>query len=233
MSNMNEDLRLKRLSFYNKLMVDSSLDLKSRKSVEHGDYNSQVLEEQRGEKIDEQVIKDSLNKIIDDSFALARLKRSKSLVDSEQPIDSKSILDKIFGAYDTQSKLDGGYKSKQQPSSAASGVGSNFTSVTSMSSSNQVPKVRKFSQSISFDESDSPPGINSGNLSTNRKLEEFRRIVESSQLQHIQTNNLLKQIGESISPENNNNATSKTNYTNSASSVNKGMFYLILQNLVN
>jgi hypothetical protein len=86
------------------------------------------------------------------------------------------VLEKIFGA--------------NEPSNA--------NLLASMKKKTSPPKVRKFSQSISFDDNNSNSADNSFNqnsaISSNRRLEEFKRMIESSYKQHIETNNLIRQV---------------------------------------
>jgi hypothetical protein len=111
-----------------------------------------------------------------------------SKTNANQPADAKSsskVLETIFG--------------EQRETSFNSATSSSLTKVS-------PPKVRKFSQSISFDDNHNnsdgfsqqqPP--TGGHTSSNRRLEEFKRMVESSYKQHVETNNLIRQVSAASS----------------------------------
>jgi hypothetical protein len=158
----NEDLRLKRLNFYSKNLLNNSLQI-TKNEQEKKSKENLTFELKSNKKSTQEMQEKSMN-----------LSQSKS----------DAVFDKIFGANEPKVELE---KQENKPINL---------------------QIRRFSQSISFDENNNNNNSNygSGNFdlffgsaqssaaSSNRKLEEFKRILESSYQQHLQTESLLRQI---------------------------------------
>ena len=150
------------------------------------------------------IIKESLNKIVPETLnTLETPKENVSPIftstvnsplesnpnsrpSSSNTIDSMKILEKIFGTENSYATV------------ARNSLGITLPTAKRNSAA-EILRIRKFSQSISFDENSHLEMFGSATnsaMSSTRKLEEFKRMIESSYQQHIETNNLIRKISQ-------------------------------------